>query len=243
MLVAGNWKMNGLRAESHALCQAILAGIKELRGVEIVLCPPATLIAELAREYGAKGISFGGQDCHAQKTGAFTGDISAEMLINAGARWTIVGHSERRALHGETDADVAAKTAAAVKEALHPILCIGETLEIRESGKAEDVVAGQLAASLQHGVDVVAYEPVWAIGTGRVASVGDIAAMHARIHAAGGRKLRVLYGGSVKADNAEEILATPGVDGVLVGGASLKAEKFLGILRAAAKISQARNAA
>ncbi len=249
MLIVGNWKMHGLRAESHALCQAISAGMKDLHGVEVVLCPPATLLAELSAEYGVlklgaqKGIHFGGQDCHAAKQGAHTGDISAEMLVNAGAKWTIVGHSERRAAYGETDVQIAAKTAAALKEALHPILCVGETLGVRESGQQEVLVASQLAAGLQPGLDVVAYEPVWAIGTGKVASIADITAMHARMHAEGGRKLRVLYGGSVKAENAEEILATPGVDGVLVGGASLKAEEFLAILRAAAKISQQRSAA
>ncbi len=237
MLVVGNWKMNGLRAESHALCQALLAGMKGLQGVEVVLCPPATLLAELAHDYGTKGLHFGGQDCHAAAHGAHTGDVSAEMLTNAGAKWAIVGHSERRAAHAETDEIVCAKAKAALRAHLKPIVCIGETLEVREAGQAEALVRAQLAAAQQPGLEAVAYEPVWAIGTGKVASVADIRAMHAAIHAQGSHKLRVLYGGSVKAENAEEVLACEGVDGVLVGGASLKADEFLGILRAAAKIS------
>ncbi len=236
-IIAGNWKMNGLgahRREAHAIAEAA-SGLSS----KIVLCPPATLVAALAADALGTALDIGGQDCAVKASGAHTGDISAEMLADAGARWVIVGHSERRADHGEIDATVRAKAEAAARAGLRAILCVGEVLAIREAGDAERFVADQLAASLPDDVNglAVAYEPVWAIGTGRVAQVADIAAMHARLRAAldsrGAAGTPILYGGSVKPDNAAEILATPDVNGVLVGGASLKAADFTKIMAAA----------
>ena len=229
-LIAGNWKMNGLRAASAEL-RAIGAGLGGA-DAEVVICPPATLIAVLADDAGAAGVALGGQDCHPAASGAHTGDVSAEMLADAGASWCVVGHSERRADHGETDALVRDKARAARRAGLTPIVCVGETREEREGGRAEAVVRGQLSGSLPEDGFVVAYEPVWAIGTGLTPTEDDIAAMHAAIRDAVGPGPRILYGGSVKPRNARAILALPEVGGALVGGASLKADDFLGIVRA-----------
>lgn len=240
--IVGNWKMNGSRAMLSE-ARAIDRGAARYPGVEVALAPPFTLIAALAEAVSEIGV--GGQDCHAKPSGAFTGDVSAPMLADAGASFTIVGHSERRAIHGESDADVRAKAEAAQAAGLGVILCVGETEAERDAGQAEAVVAGQLAGSLPQGEDSaaklsVAYEPVWAIGTGRVPSVADVAAMHAAIRAElgkaygeAGQGVRILYGGSVNAGNAAELLAVPDVGGALVGGASLTAESFLSIVAAA----------
>ena len=200
---------------------------------DLLVCPPATLISAVAHILAGSACAVGAQDCHAEDAGAHTGDIAAPMLRDAGATHVILGHSERRADHGETSAMVAAKTRAARRAGLVPIVCVGETLAEREAGRAQAVVAEQLAGSLPQGFQgVVAYEPVWAIGTGLVPSEADIAAMHGAIRAQVGPGIRILYGGSVKPGNAAAILALPEVGGALVGGASLKAEPFLGIARA-----------
>ena len=235
-LVAGNWKMNGTAADL-AEASVIAAGAGE--GVDVALCMPATLIERAARNL--PGLAIGGQDVHAEESGAHTGDISAGMLIDAGARLTIVGHSERRADHGETDTVVKAKAEAAQGAGLDVILCVGESLAVREAGAAIETVSAQLAASLPDQAEglTVAYEPIWAIGTGKVPSIEDIASMHEALRARlvnsfgdAGASVRILYGGSVKASNAAAIFAIPDVDGALVGGASLKAADFLPIVEA-----------
>ncbi|MBT2187629.1 triose-phosphate isomerase [Sphingobium nicotianae] len=242
-LIAGNWKMNGLKAHlSEVSAIAKLAGARD--DIDVALFLPATLIAAAAPL--ADGVLIGGQDCHQAQSGAYTGDISAAMLVEAGAGATLVGHSERRAYHGETSADVAAKAAFAHGAGLKVVLCVGETLETRELGdeEAQDWVVDQLLASLPEGADpdwlTIAYEPVWAIGTGKVATPPQIAAMHATLRAAlvarlgeKGAAMRLLYGGSVSGDNAADILHLPDVDGALVGGASLSAAKFAPIIAAA----------
>jgi triosephosphate isomerase len=242
-LVAGNWKMNGLGA-SLVEIEAVAAHVNGVSdGPEVLICPPATLVARAAVQAAGR-IAIGGQDCHAEPSGAFTGDISAEMLKDAGARAVIVGHSERRHYHGETDRDVAAKARAAWRAGLSAIICVGETEAERDAGRALDIVANQIRGSVPDDADgagtAVAYEPVWAIGTGRTPMNWEITQMHAHIRAelaallgAKGRDLRILYGGSVKPTNAREILALPEVGGALVGGASLKAKDFLEIVRAA----------
>jgi triosephosphate isomerase (TIM) len=243
-LIAGNWKMNG-RAADLEEAAAVAEGARELDGrVDLMLCPPASLIERMRRRTAGTPLRIGGQDCHADASGAHTGDISAEMLADAGASAVIVGHSERRTDHGETDAAVRAKALAARRAGLTAIVCIGETETERDAGEALAVVGRQLAGSVPDGDPadiVVAYEPVWAIGTGRTPSEGDIAAMHAHIRAglasrfgAAGREVRILYGGSMKPANAAAILRVPDVNGGLVGGASLKAADFLAIARAAA---------
>lgn len=242
-LVAGNWKMNGLRA---ALAEIIATGAgydAALKArAELVVCPPATLMALAAGIAESAGLGLGGQDCHTAANGAHTGDLSAAMLKDAGATYVIVGHSERRADHGETDALVQAKAHAALAAGLTPIVCVGETRAEREAGRAEDIVGAQIMASLPAdapGSLVVAYEPVWAIGTGRTPTLPEIAQVHAEIRArltarfgAAASGFRLLYGGSVKPSNAAEIFALPNVDGALVGGASLKAADFGGIITA-----------
>ena len=235
-LVAGNWKMNGTAADL-AEAAAIAAGAGG--GVDVALCLPATLIERAAR--ALPGLAIGAQDVHAAGSGAHTGDISAAMLKDAGASLTIIGHSERREAHGETNADVRAKAESALAAGLSVILCIGESLEVREAGQAIATVSRQLDESLPgEPVEAIAYEPIWAIGTGKVPSIEDIAAMHfalrQRLVAAygeTGRTVRILYGGSVKASNAAEIFAIRDVDGALVGGASLTATDFLPIVAAA----------
>ena len=238
-LVAGNWKMNGLKA-SLGEFTAIVGGAQRLGSVDIMVCPPATLIAQFAAAAAASRVAIGGQDCHALPAGAYTGDISAEMLKDAGAVAVIVGHSERRHYHGETDAAVRDKALAARRAGLLAIVCIGETRAERDAGQARDVVRTQLDGSLPGGVEaadaVVAYEPVWAIGSGATPSVPDVADMHNLIRArlasrfgAAGQGMRILYGGSVKPANAKELMAVDNVDGALVGGASLNADEFLAI--------------
>lgn len=242
-LIAGNWKMNGL-ASSIAELEAVIAGRSEVPDtVGLLLCPPATLVAAFAMRANNTGVSIGGQDCHTAEKGAHTGDISAEMLADAGADHVIVGHSERRADHGETDEVVNAKVKAAWRAGLVAIACVGETEAERDAGRTLDVVRTQLAGSLPDGATpaslVVAYEPVWAIGTGRTPTVDDVATVHAAIRetleerfGADGKAIKILYGGSVKPDNAAALLAVDHVNGALVGGASLKASDFLGIARA-----------
>lgn len=235
-LIAGNWKMNGIIAstgEVQALINKFSGSMPDDR--DILICPPATLVAGFAASYSDEGIMIGGQDCHTSGEGAHTGDISAGMLSDAGAAYCIVGHSERRADHGESDATVKAKAEAALSAGLTPIICVGETREEREAGKAEEVVRAQLDGSIPQTTDelVVAYEPVWAIGTGLTPTSEDILKMHAFIRRKVGDDVRILYGGSVKPGNAAEILAIENVNGALVGGASLKAEDFYGIIAAA----------
>jgi len=243
-LIAGNWKMNGLGrdlAEAEDLKQALEADPAACR---VVLCPPATLIERMAGLLGGGAVELGGQDCHAETAGAFTGSVSAAMLTDAGARLVILGHSERRAGFGETDADVAAKAGAALEAGLEPIICVGETLEQREAGEAIDVVSRQVAGSVPLELAgkpfALAYEPVWAIGTGLTPTLAEIEAVHRAVRLAvqarlgdAGDIIPILYGGSVKPGNAAEILAVPEVGGALVGGASLKAVDFLGIIRGA----------
>lgn len=244
-LVAGNWKMHGLKASLPEV-QAIAAAAADTPGVDVALCLPATLIAPAAGVAGAMPV--GAQDCHAAEQGAHTGCIAAAMLKEAGAALVIVGHSERRADQGETDADVKAKAQAAHRHGLNAVLCVGETLEERDAGEAEAVVTAQLAGSMPDAADgewlSIAYEPVWAIGTGRTPTEADVAAMHGAIRAKltdligadGAARMRVLYGGSVNGGNAATLLACSDVDGALVGGASLTAEKFVPIIEAAATL-------
>lgn len=235
-IAAGNWKMNGLRGDLATL--KTLANAHGDAGVDILICPPATLISACAD----LPFQIGGQDCHAEASGAHTGDISAQMLADAGATAVITGHSERRADHGETDAIVAAKSMAAYAAGLVAVICIGETLTEREAGTTLDVIDGQLAGSVPDGATasntVIAYEPVWAIGTGKVPTLDQIAEVHAHIRArltarfSDGAAFSLLYGGSVKGSNAADIFGVPHVDGALVGGASLKADDFSPIITA-----------
>ncbi|MEZ5925136.1 MAG: triose-phosphate isomerase [Hyphomicrobiaceae bacterium] len=238
-LVAGNWKMNGLLA-ALAEARQVARGCGPSTAPDVLICPPATLVRPMAEALSASKVLIGGQDCHAKAAGAHTGDVSAEMLKDAGAVAVIVGHSERRADHGERDMDVRAKAEAAHRAGLIAIVCLGETLGQRQSGLANDVCGRQLRGSLPVGASaantVIAYEPVWAIGTGLTPSTDDIAAMHKHLRAhlalSGLDEARILYGGSVKPSNAGEILSIADVDGALVGGASLKASDFLGIIQA-----------
>jgi triosephosphate isomerase len=240
-LIAGNWKMNGLKASS-AEFEAMLAGAAKVAAkADLLVCPPATLIAAFAEKaLGSKTLAIGAQDCHPKASGAHTGDLSAEMLADAGARAIIVGHSERRADHGESDALVRQKAEAAWRAGLTAIVCIGETREQRDAGKTLDVCGGQLKGSLPDGATadnlVVAYEPVWAIGTGLTPATADVEQVHKFIRgflttrfSSEGIKVRILYGGSVKPSNAAELMAVANVNGALVGGASLKAADFLAI--------------
>jgi triosephosphate isomerase (TIM) len=241
--IVGNWKMNGTRAMLSE-ARAIDRAAARFPGVQVALAPPFTLIH--AMREAVQDIGVGGQDCHAAASGAYTGDVSAPLLADAGADFTIVGHSERRAMHGESDETVRAKAEAAQEAGLGVIVCVGETEAERDAGSAEAIVAGQLDGSLPRGENAaaklsVAYEPVWAIGTGRVPSVEDVAAMHGAIRARlkeiygdAGTEVRILYGGSVNAKNAAELLAVAEVGGALVGGASLTAESFTAIIGAAA---------
>lgn len=244
-LVAGNWKMNGLRRASSELVAMIEGAEDDLTAkVDLLICPPATLLLPFASEAAGSRLVIGGQDCHTAASGAHTGDISAEMLADVGAKAVILGHSERRADHGETDALVRAKVEAAWRARLLAVVCVGETRAQREAGEAVSVVAAQVRGSVPDVSAaenlVIAYEPVWAIGTGLVPTVADVEEMHAAIRATlaermgeGAQKVRILYGGSVKPDNAASLLKARDVDGALVGGASLKAADFLAIARAA----------
>lgn len=246
-LVAGNWKMNGLKADLAIAAEVAKSADTTLhRAVDLAICPPATLLFSLTASLIGSRIATGGQDCSAHANGAYTGEISAPMLVDAGATYVIVGHSERRTLHGESNAAVKAKAEAALAAGLAPIVCVGETRDEREAGKALAIVKKQLRGSVPDGATaaslVVAYEPVWAIGTGLTPTAADVAQMHEAIRAELGRILgkavaagiRLLYGGSVKPSNAAELMNVANVDGALVGGASLKAEDFLAIARACA---------
>jgi triosephosphate isomerase len=234
-LIVGNWKMNGLRADSRERTEKLAQAAASFAGNKMVLCPPATMVAEVVEWLKTSPLSVGGQDCHAENSGAFTGNVSAEMLKDLGCTHVIVGHSERRALHGETSEMVAAKAKAVHASGMISIICVGETDAERTACKAESIVTDQLKKSIPEGSTaantVIAYEPVWAIGTGKTASTDDIRQMHALIRAQVGN-LQILYGGSVKGSNAQEIMSTPNVDGVLVGGASLKADDFIDIAKA-----------
>jgi triosephosphate isomerase len=240
-LIAGNWKMNGLKGSAGEF-EAMLAGASAVAGkADLLVCPPVTLIAAFAaKAKGTKAFAVGAQDCHPKASGAHTGDISAEMLADAGATAIIVGHSERRADHGESDALVRQKAEAAWRAGLVAIVCIGETREQRDAGKTLDICGTQLKGSLPDGSTaanlVVAYEPVWAIGTGLTPTPQDVEQVHRFIRdqltgrfKSEGAKIRILYGGSVKPSNAAELMAVANVDGALVGGASLKASDFLAI--------------
>lgn len=239
-LVAGNWKMNGLSASRGELAK-IIAGAGSFAGkAELMVCPPATLIAAFAAAVRGSAVVIGAQDCHPDPAGAHTGDISAEMLADAGARAVIVGHSERRSDHHETDAQVRSKAQAAWRAGLSAIVCVGERRAERDAGKTVDVVGRQLTGSVPDKATaanlVVAYEPVWAIGTGLTPTSADVAEVHAFLRkgltdrfGSEGARTRILYGGSVKPGNAKELLTAPEVNGALVGGASLKVEDFLGI--------------
>jgi len=240
-LIAGNWKMNGTAAalaEARSVAAQVSAG-----GMRVAICPPATLIERMSQALAGAPVIVGAQDCRCEEAGAFTGDISAEMLADAGAKLVILGHSERRAGYAETDDLVACKVTAALRAGLEPIVCVGETLTQRKAGEALAVVTGQVRGSLPEALKghafSLAYEPVWAIGTGLTPTTAEIEEMHTAIRAtlrdlfgAEGDKAPILYGGSVKPANAAEILHAAEVGGALVGGASLKADDFLGIIRA-----------
>jgi triosephosphate isomerase len=250
-LIAGNWKMNGMGAalsEIEALATHLATAGPD---ADVLICPPATLVARAvsaAASIPRSRLAIGGQDCHAAISGAYTGDISAEMLADAGARAVIVGHSERRGFHGETDQAVQAKADAAWRAGLDAIICVGESEADRDAGRALDVVGAQIAASVPAGAKAantaVAYEPIWAIGTGRTPTLAEIGEMHAHIRAGliarlgapDGDDVRILYGGSVKPSNAAEILAVAEVGGALVGGASLRSEDFIQIISTARSV-------
>ena len=233
-LVAGNWKMNGLRQDgamlAHTLKEYAAAAAPGTPGCEVLVCPPATLLSEVGGVLVGSGIALGGQDCHAAPKGAYTGDISAEMLADLGCSYVILGHSERRQHHGETDTAIRDKIAAAWRAGLAAILCVGETQEQRQAGKAVEIVSSQLDGSIPHVASaatlVIAYEPVWAIGTGLTATTEDISEMHAEIRRRAPAGIRILYGGSVNPRNCPAILTLSEVDGALVGGASLNANDF-----------------
>src|SRR3979490_122006 len=239
-LVAGNWKMNGLTTSLAELDRMIAAAPRLAPKVDLRVCRPATLMAACAARAAGSALAIGGQDCHAEASGAFTGDISAEMLKDAGAAAVIVGHSERRSLHKETDSDVRAKALAARRAGLMAVVCVGESRDERVAGRTLDVVGAQIAGSLPDGTAAqtlgVAYEPVWAIGTGLTPPPADVAEVHGFIRGklverfgAAVEGMRILYGGSVKPSNAKELMGVADVDGALVGGASLKADEFLAI--------------
>ena len=236
-LVAANWKMNGLKA-SIAELEKIIAGARSLTAVDLLVCPPATLVASFAAKAQGTSVAIGGQDCHAEAAGAYTGDISAEMLRDAGAAAVIVGHSERRRYHAESDAMVRAKALAARRAGLLAIVCVGETGAERDAGKTRDILRTQLDGSLPDEGEriAIAYEPVWAIGTGKTPTRNDVGEMHAFIRARLSSRfgemahdMRILYGGSVTPGYARDLLAVENVDGALVGGASLNADEFLAI--------------
>ena len=242
-LVAGNWKMNGSSESIKTLLDGIKAGMGEVSNADVAVCAPAIYLPQVQGELNGSDVGWGSQDVSVHESGAYTGEIATSMLNDFGCKYAIVGHSERRADHGESDAEVRAKAEAAWRAGLTAIVCVGESEEERRGGIAEEVVGRQLAGSLPEGATganlVVAYEPIWAIGTGLTPTVEDVAVMHAfmrselvRRFGDEGRAMRLLYGGSVKPSNAGELLGVPDVDGALVGGASLKAVDFLGILAA-----------
>jgi triosephosphate isomerase len=254
MLVMANWKLNGSQAGNEALIDGLraqLGGGLASRRVECVVCPPFPYLVQVASQLKGSGIEVGGQDCSHSESGAYTGETAAEMLADCGGKWVIVGHSERRQYHQESDALVSAKLLAALRAGLTPVLCVGETQEQREAGEAEAVVERQLLGALGDIADyrsaVIAYEPVWAIGTGLTATPAMAQEMHATVRGVLGEldkkrnahtaaDTRILYGGSVKADNAAELFAEVDIDGALVGGASLDAEAFAAIIEAAAAV-------
>jgi len=241
-LIAGNWKMNGLREDGMALARGLVEKLAagEGPGCDFLVCPPAQLLIPVGEALEGSEIALGGQDCHTDESGAHTGDISAAMLADAGCSHVIVGHSERRQNHGETDELVKGKTSAALKAGLVPVVCVGETQEEREAGKTLEVIERQVRRSLPNTPGfVLAYEPVWAIGTGLTPTPADVAEVHTYIRellielfGPQEQGMRILYGGSVKPENAAELLSVKNVNGALVGGASLKAEDFLAIARA-----------
>lgn len=246
ILVAGNWKLNGSLEGNEALVQGVVSGMADVKNCDVAVCPPFPYLAQVQSLIGESGVSLGAQDCADQVSGAFTGEVSAGMLKELGCEYIIVGHSERRSIYGEDDAFTARKFAAARAAGLKPILCVGETLEEREGGVMQEVIARQLDAVIElEGVEalgdaVVAYEPVWAIGTGKTASPDQAQEVHAfirgRVAALNegvAQNLQILYGGSVKPGNAAELFACEDIDGGLIGGAALKAEDFLGICTAA----------
>ncbi len=234
--IIGNWKMNGTRAFARELVPAITSFAAQIGSqADIVICPPATLLADVEKLVQGSFLAVGAQDCSAATSGAFTGELSAEMLKDVGCRYALVGHSERRANHGESDALVAEKAKKLIENGIIPVICVGETLSEREAGEHNAVVAAQVLASLPQLPNahfLLAYEPVWAIGSGKIPAMHDIESMHSHIISVCAGSC-VLYGGSVNAANAAEILALPSVAGVLVGGASLKKEEFCGIIAAA----------
>jgi triosephosphate isomerase len=244
-LIAGNWKMNMDRATGVALAQGIAKLASDVPTVDLLVCPPSVYIAAVADAIKGKGVAVGGQNMYFEASGAFTGEVSAAMLLDVGAKYVILGHSERRHIFKETDADVNKKTHAALAAGLAPIVCVGELLEEREAGKTAQVIKSQFDGSLAGITEeqikgiVIAYEPVWAIGTGKVATPAQAEEVHAdlrslltkRYNAAVAAEVRILYGGSVKASNAGELLGQPNIDGALVGGASLKVDEFLGIAK------------
>ncbi|TWT96152.1 Triosephosphate isomerase [Botrimarina colliarenosi] len=245
-LIAGNWKMNTDRATAVALAKAVAEGAAEVEGVDLLVCPPAIYLSAVGEALAGSPVALGAQNMSPEDNGAFTGETSATMLGDVGAEYVILGHSERRTLFGETDLDVCKKTHKALAAGLAPIVCVGELLEEREAGKTAEVIKSQFEASLadisetQITSIVIAYEPVWAIGTGKVASPEQAEEVHAdlrrllteRYTAEIAESIRLLYGGSMKPGNAAELLAKPNVDGGLIGGAALKAEDFLGIAKA-----------
>ncbi len=245
-LVAGNWKMNGSRDSVAGLIQGVTAGVADLEGVEVLVCPPFVYLAQTAAAIGAADVALGAQDVYTEAAGAFTGEISGAMLADSGCRYVIIGHSERRALLGETDGIIADKFLSAKENNLIPILCVGEALDERQADATLNVIGSQFNAVVDavgieaFGAAVVAYEPVWAIGTGETASPEQAQEVHAALRAMAAKRsakiaadLRLLYGGSVKAGNAAELFAMPDIDGGLIGGASLDADEFLAICRAA----------
>ncbi|MCF8501427.1 MAG: triose-phosphate isomerase [Rhodospirillum sp.] len=247
-LIAGNWKMNGLKADAQALSRDLAQRVNKAGGIgfDMLICPPFTVISTVVGAVAGSGVAVGGQDCHVAENGAHTGDISPVMLADQGCQFVIVGHSERRADHGESDAVVKAKAEAALAAGLVAVICVGETESQKDAGRTIDVVAPQIVGPLPEGANattvVIAYEPVWAIGTGRTPTVDDVAKVHAAIRDEISKALgtdvagsmRILYGGSVKPSNAKELLGLDHVDGALVGGASLKAEYFWAIAEASA---------
>jgi len=241
-LVAGNWKMHGSRSSVASLLDGIVSAVPE-QGVEVAVCPTYVHLAQALQLCAGTPVAVGAQDCSHMASGAYTGEVSAQMLVDLGCRWVILGHSERRQYHAESDNLVAAKLGAALAAGLQPIVCVGETLEQREDGEAEAVVADQVRGALEGQPDpeglVIAYEPVWAIGTGLTATPAQAQAMHAWIRAClekadgvDASATRILYGGSVKAGNAAQLFAQPDIDGALVGGAALDAGEFLAIVGA-----------
>ncbi len=234
-LIAANWKMNGLRGQGRELASGILDNCRKAE-CDIALFPPFTLLLEIADILQSSNVALGGQDCHIEEKGAYTGDISASMLKDCGCSYVILGHSERRKYHNETNSLVNLKAQAAHKEQLTTIICVGESLEIREQGKMYEIVGKQLGESIPSGASsentIIAYEPVWAIGTGKTANIQQIEEMHQFIKDKSNVDLKILYGGSAKPDNAKEILSIDGVGGLLVGGASLDVSSFSKIIEA-----------